>query len=101
MKKTKKLFVMAFSMLMLASCGEETSSSSKENGIPASSVTGQSSKEDVTLSSASTSSESSEQSGDSQPSSSEEPSEEEIRKNAFDNNKMENYTCSVFLEKPL
>lgn len=95
MKKTKKLFVMALSMLMLASCGEETSSSSKENEIPASSVTGQSSKEDITSSSASTSSESSEQSSDSQPSSSEEPSEEEIWKNAFDNDKMENYTCSV------
>ena len=82
MKKTKTLFVLALSALMLASCGEGASSQSKED------------KEDVTSSDTNESSESGEQPSDSEPSPSKELTAEEIWKNAFDNDKMENYTLS-------
>lgn len=95
MKKTKTLFVMALSALMLASCGGETDSLSKEDETPSSSDVDQSSKEDATSSETEASKESGKQSSGSESSSSKELTAEEIWKNAFDNDKMENYTLSV------
>ena len=108
MKKTKSLFVIALSALMLVSCGEGTNSQSKEDKTSSSSVVDQSSKRDSTSSDTKSSSVSSGQSSKSEATSSDTKSSsssvedqsskeltaEEIWKNAFDNDKMENYTHS-------
>ena len=128
MKKTKSLFVIALSALMLVSCGEGTNSQSKEDKTSSSSVVDQSSKRDSTSSDTKSSSGSSGQSSKSEATSSDTKSSsvssgqsskseatssdtksssssvvdqsskeltaEEIWKNAFDNDKMENYTLS-------